>query len=267
MATATLDRLAVGPQGRNEAGRNEEVTRVAHITGLTSTDAAGIVAEMLSATGLPASGSTITVGSDTLYLVQLIPVLTRDQQTSGEVRLVYRRRELSSDAPGGTVPTLQGGAALKQVTTQLDANGDPITVEHTWPADDPDFPGETHVQGGEIQVDAAMSELVGTIVVQTASPGAIADSWVNYVNSNNWQNGEPRTWKCQRVPFTLLDDTTSPDTWELSFHFEKDRQTWDNDTTAIFIDPRTGRPPENLVENEGYKKIQYYPARNFGELF
>ena len=271
MATATIDAEFVEPVIERN-GRIEQVTRIANVTGLTQATPHGLAAEMLTATGMPASGSTISVivGSiiNTLYLEErqcrLAPV--DGALTNGVVKLVYNRRETAS-SDSGTTPTLRGGTTLKQVTTEKDRSGNPLIVEHTWPATDEDYPNKTQETGAEMTVLVPMSSLFGEFTSAESSPGNITKAWSGYVNSDTWQGGDPRTWMCTQANFDLVDDTTTPRTYRFAFSFEYDDQTWDNDTTVVFLDPRTGRPPVGLETDVGVKKIEYYPQRNFGNTF
>lgn len=284
MATAQLDVLDSGETGGAETkGQIETLTRTALITGLTSTGAADIVAEMLEATGLPTSGSTITVSGNTLYLEERRPKLIQGEQTKGEVVLVYNRRENSSASDPDATPTLRGGTSLKQISTQKDRDGFQIVVGHTWAADDPrrndpEAPVDDNgyeEQGGELSVMVPMSTLYGEFTYATNTPGAITKSYAGYVNSSSWQGGAKRTWMCTEATFDLVDQTTTPKTYRFAFTFENDDQTWDNDTTAVFIDPRTGKvPPDAVVGTDataggfpGIRQVKYYPERDFNDDF
>lgn len=273
MATAILDPQDGVIEATEHKGRIQTLRREAQITGITATGAVGVINEMLGATGLPAKGSAIVVGSDVLRLVSREP-RRGDDIGSGRVTLVYERAEGSSEEGTGSVPTLRGGSSLKQVETVYDGNGDQIVLSHTWPAthkgvypDGTPKADTTETQGGTIRVLVPMSRLSGAFQKATASPGALTESYIGHVNSSTWQGGAARTWMCTQADFELVDDTVSPPLYEFRFTFERDPETWDNDTTARFVDPDTGEPPDGLALGEGIKKVEFYPEKNFGDDF
>jgi hypothetical protein len=269
MATAQLDTL-VDIAVIVDKGMVRSLTRSVLITGLTATDGVTMAEQMLSASGLPAAGGAISVKGHLLYLENIEAKLIEGELTKATAVLSYARRDVSSSsaAGGGVTPTLRGGTALKQVTTAKDRQGNQIIVEHTWPADDDDdHKNKTQTQGGEISVLVPMSTVYGEFIEANASPGVITKAWAGHVNEDTWLGGAPRTWMCTSAKFELADFNTSPRTYRFAFEFEYDDQGWDNDTTAVFVDPRTGKPAADLVEGAGIKKIQYYPARNFGNTF
>jgi hypothetical protein len=265
MATAQLDTLR-DIRVTKERGYATSLTRSVIITGLTSTTGTAIANEILTATNMPASGSAVAIGTNLLFLDKIDAQVIEGEKTSATATLEYRRRELSYES-GGTTPTLRGGTALKQVTTAKDRQGNPIVLEHTFPSDHPMYAGQTLTQGGEISVLVPMSTLYGEYVSTSSSAGSVTQAWAGYVNSDSWQGGAPRTWMCTDVRAELVDGTTSPAWWRFAFTFEYDDQTWDNDTTAVFVDPTYGKPVADFVDGQGIKKIQYYPARNFGNTF
>ena len=278
MATAVNFQLK-GNSAKQDKGLVQEITATARVEGMTSTDS-GWVTEALSATGLPASGSSLVLASgETLYLEGRNPSLIDGERTSATVQLSYKRRDGSSSETGG-VPVLEGGTALKQIRTQKDRNGAPITVSHLWPDDSkatyPDGTpkaGTTEEVNAEIDVMVPMSTLSGEIIVQTSTPGAISQNNAGHLNSATWQGGAARTWMCTAVTFRLLDNTTTPPLYSMRFNFEYDDQTWDNDTTAVFIDPQTSQVPLidagdlPLPNGKEVVKVEYFPTTDFNQDF
>lgn len=263
MATAQLDTL-VDISFAKSKGFVTALKRSVQVTALTGSAANTIAEQILAATNMPVSGATITVGDDELYLEEISGKLRSGEQTIADVTLGYVRNQLELSASGGTVPVFSGGTSLKQVQTPFDSRGNQITVEHTWPADDPDWPNRTDSQSGVISVSVPMTAISSDVVITTTDAIAISQSWEGYVNSNTWKNGAARTWMCTQCDFILIQ---SPSKFNFSFTFEYDKETWDNDTTAIFIDPRTSKPPENLVKGVGIKPIDYAPQRYFSNTF
>ena len=262
-------------------GRINKLTREALVEGLTSTDAGAYVAEIFAAGVLP-SGS-ITVDGDALTLVsESVKVNSRNALGDATVTLNYERpgaSDVGGDPPDTSAPpVIRGGTSLKQVSTGYDGNGDPIEVTHTWPALTPEeekaaSPEEIARAGGEqtergtIEVLVPMSHLEFVFDRATSAPGAFTKSYGGHVNSSSWQGGVARTWMCTQADFELVDDSVNPHVYRMTFAFDFDPEGWDNDTTALFIDPLTGRPPKGLVDGEGIKTITYYPERDFNTDF
>lgn len=278
MATATNYRLK-NNSAKIRNGLIEEITATVLVQGLTANNYQW-VDEVLAATNMPAFGSIlITTSGQALVLEEINPSILENEQTTAEASIIYRRRDGSSSETG-TVPILEGGTAIKTVQTSRNRDGSPIEVSHDWPADTkatyPD--GSTKANTTEtvtatITVPVPMSTLRGEIYVQTATPGAITQAYAGKVNSQTWQNGEPRTWMCTESTFKLVDNTSSPPIYAIGFTFEYDEETWDNDTTAFFIDPQTGMVPEidpaNLPLPNGKEvvQVQWAQEKNFNEDF
>lgn len=261
--------------GSEKNGRLVSLRRRGYVHGLTSTNPTAYVEEVLSSAAVPSPGSAITINGSLLYLKSReVNAADSDALGDAKVDLIYERNEGSSEGDPEATPTLRGGTTLKQVETQKDAEGNQITVSHTWPSDaNGTYPngkpkaGTTETQGGKIRVLVPMSTVSGSFLKATATPGAITKAYSGHVNDSTWQSGAPRTWMCTSATFELVDDTVDPPLYKLDFTFEYDENTWDNDTTAVFIDSSTGEAPSGLVDGTGIKQIEYYPEKNFNEDF
>lgn len=247
-----------------------------YLEGVTSTTDTGYVAEIINSGVLPSFGSALSISGDLIYL-KTRTITIGDDAGFGDARadLVYERREQSTQE-SGTTPTLSVEASLKQVQTGVDRSQTAITVEYQWPEDArqqyPDGSPKastTEVQGGQISVLVPMASLTGSFTAQTDSPGARVLEYIGKVNATSWQGLPKRTWLCTRAAAVLVDDTTSPQTWEFTFNFDHDPEGWDNDTTAVFIDSSTGAPPPgiDLASENGIRKIEYYEEKNFNSDF
>jgi hypothetical protein len=252
--------------------------RRGRVFGLTSTNPTAYVSEIVSSGVLPQSGSAILVNGSTLYLGRR-NITVNDDSALGDatVDLFYRRLE-GGTSETGTTPTLRGGTTLKQIQTQKDRDGNPIYVSHLWPATShelyPDGTPKANTTERAIATINAlvpMSSISGRLIVATNTPGAITQDYAGKVNSSTWQGGAERTWLCTSATFELVDNTTSPKLYALDFVFEYDDQTWDNDTTAVFINPDTGQVPEvedvPLPNGKEVVQVQYYQTKNFNEDF
>lgn len=278
MAIATNWQL-VSNTAKMEKGRIAEITATTQIVGITATDHQW-VDQALAATGLPSIGSQLAMATgERLRLMEINPTLREGEQSIADATLIYRVLDGSS-SEGNGVPVLTGGTALKSVQTSRYRDGSAIEVEHTWPANSKaTFPdgsskaGEVETVTATITVPVPMSTLHGEIFVQTATPGAISQEYAGKVNKVTWQNGAPRTWMCTECSFELVDNTSSPAIWAIRFSFEYDQETWDNDTTAFFIDPQTGMVPEidaadqPLPNGKEVVQVEWALEKDFNEDF
>lgn len=197
-----------------------------------------------------------------------VPVLTYLERFEGEVlttgdvqfKIIYK---------GFPAGQLEFSASLSSVESNIDADGNVITVQYTYPTDattyigDPRWAGKTITQGGLITRQAP--ELTYTVKL-TVTGGLVAVT--NIVSLEGGTNmsayavgsiqGAPRTWLVTAVRALSRDGGF---TFELSFSIQYRESTWDQ--TAMFINPGDGKPPPNLVQGTGYKTVKTPPAVNF----
>ena len=257
MATVYIDRLTT-LAAVEDRGAVIQLTRQALVVGLAETDF-DVIFEALDEAGVPAAGSTPT-GYDNLVLVKRSPTLVPGEQSKVLVTLEY-----VSKRDAGYAFTFSGGTALKQITTQVSGNGSPLTVQHTWPGDDNDWPSETHTQGSECQVYLPETEMHATGLMDTDYPQRISSLWTGCVNDSPWAFGRAGYFIVSNVTWNPHDMSTSPRKWEFTFTFQYDRTGWQ--PVYSFIDPRTGRAPANLVDNVGRKTLLWYPSADYNTLF
>lgn len=265
---------------REENGTITGITRKAFVRGLTGTDF-NVMYDVLEAAGIPASGSAPSGGEYGSWPLRLRRRnVTMTDPDSAEVVLEYGLlNDQGQDLKQGLyTDTMLGGVAVgkltcsvQQQTTNLyrdpdDDSGskETIILEHTYPADDPDYPSQTVQQSGEITVYVPQKNLsVEGVLVQNTTPTSLADDIVGAVNSIYWMSGEPYTWLCTEMTWEYrgrnIDEETNM--YHIALQFQHNKDTWN--PTAVFIDDRTGRPPENLVSGEGYQYIRYHKAVNF----
>ena len=259
MATATAEIIADSIVLEEEGGAVVSFKVTYLVTGLVGTGSAKFT-EALSATGLPAALSVPTLSAN-LVLVKRTPRLIGDNNnTRLKVDLEYVSK---GDSPYNFVFT--GGTSLKQIQTEKDGAGIPITLSHTWPADDPDFPSETKTQGASVSVEAQEVRMTATGILSRDYPWRESAEWVGFLNSTPWADGGARQWRCQDVSFESFDKSTSPPKYLFHYEFVFDGLGWQ--PGVVFIDPRTGKPPENLVAGTGTKTVGWYPTKDFNEQF
>jgi hypothetical protein len=260
--TARLDTVTT-LEANEVRGRLESVTREAIVTGLTGTDWS-ILTTALDNLGL-AAGSQLSSSYPRLKLIGRNPTYAGGKSGNQQVRV---RLEYEYE---DTTPRFSGGTTIEQTTTQLDVNGDPITLSFTWPADtEAVFPNgkskasATEVQGGDVPVTVQHSNITAVVVLQTKRPGNVSEGWANHVNSTPWNGGEARQWKCTGVDFEEFDTSQSPPKWRFTFEFEKNSDGWDS--TIWFFDPDTNKPVVGAVSGTGYKTPEILPERDFNQF-
>lgn len=263
-------------------GNIATVTRKAIVTGLEGVDFS-VMYDALEAAGIPEANAKLdNTGSSAGLRVRERSVKMVDKGTA-EVLIRYGllNDEGQSFSAGGfesavfNVPALSGrmSCSVQQTTTNLYEDPDDddgikrtIILQHTWPLSDPDYPGKTVQQSGEIQVFVPQKTYVVEGYAHYYSPNTIADSVIGCVNDRKWLSGDENTWMCTEVTWKYAGSKTgdpvgASDYYHMSFQFQHNPDTWN--PTAVFIDERTGRPPENLVAGEGYQYIRYHKAVNF----
>lgn len=257
-----------------DRGRIKSLTRAYILRGLDATSPATYVQQVSQYSGIP-RGITVVHGVALWY--QSERITTGDSVPIGFARVDVTFERPASGFTGqqqqsGTLQ-LRGGSGLKQVVTELDREGNPITVQHTWPADSkavyPDGSpkaGTTETQGGSIRVNVPTSDLSVVIFRATNAPGVFQRQIVGKVNATTWQGGAARTVLCTGAPFELVDEAQDPYIYRFTLNFAHDPETWDNDTTVRFIDASTGQPPADLVDGTGIKSIEYYEAVDFNAI-
>ena len=221
-----------------------------------------VVEQALLQPTVPQYGSSPTE-YPTLVLVKRNAKLVPGTHNQVEIILEYGNR-LSA----GIDFVIEGTSSLSQVTTQLDIYGDPIALEHTYPADDPDpnYASKTFEQGGIVQVLDTVTTLSAKGVLGIADPPSFIGSWIKTLNGTYWYGGEVGEWLITNIDFKPINVTDANDPfYQFTFQFSYKRGGWNPD--AVFTDARTGKPPSGLVEGTGYKTVDSYLYSNYNKLF
>lgn len=254
---ATL-KLRNGHSGVTDAKGWKELTRTAIIQGLTGDGDARLDAA-LEVSGMPEIGDAHPHVSD-LKLKEIRPEAATPSVV--KVRLVYRRLEPTSWENPQDNPdymNIQVGTTVSQVQSNLDVDGNPITVSYT-PS------GESEVTVSSL---VTKTESRSTIVIErreSSSPGDNSREYTNTVNIAGWRHdpgAQPRTWKCVSI-VGRSDD--GGDTYLVTYTFEFKADMWDFD--VVYIDSSTGRPPSNPAPSasNGIETYQLYEMKNFNSL-
>lgn len=163
---------------------------------------------------------------------------------------------------GSWIP--KGNGSLNQIQIAKDLIGFPITVSHTFPTDDPNWHGQEVTQGAKVNQFRPLAELTYTGLIRPASILLEQVKYIGKTNSATWNYGAPGLWLCTNFTYELWDKATNPDTWLCEVTFQADGSRWTQ--TAVFVDPATGKEPENLVNGVGIKEIVTQYAVDFNNL-
>lgn len=263
MATAKIDHVSM-LECSERFGIIEKLVRRARVIDLESTDYTVLMAA-LAAAGVPAAGARLS-GAPNVVLKERVVRLVQEDKTKCDVDLTYgliADQGQSIDAPPYGILVGKATTTMSQTTTNLDRDGNTIVLSHTYPSDDPDFPGQTIEEGGEIQVQVPQDALSYQGIKTTFFPWLIRSSIKGRVNASAFAGGEPGQWLCTTADYEIADGG-APNRYYFTFAFEFNEDGWQ--PTAIFTDSRTGKPPVGLVPDVGYKTVNFYKEADFESI-
>lgn len=266
MATAKIDRVSL-LECQEEDGAVVRLVTQARVIGITDTSPVALLSA-LAASGIPAAGSTPS-GFTNLFLRQRNAKIVDADAGTVDVDLVYEKKSATSapwqnfDAPADSAIVGEMTVDVQQVTTNLDGEGNQITVRHTFPSTDVDFPSQEITQGGEVTYYEPQRRFTVRGIKNTNRPWLLATAILGKVNESAWSSGGPREWLCVGARWDIHDRSGS-NRHLMEFSFQHNPNTWD--PTVVFIDNRSGKPPENLIENVGYKKVLILPQVAFEQV-
>jgi hypothetical protein len=242
------------------------VRRKAIVTGLTGTTWE-ILYDVLDQAGLPSFGSFLddARGAHLALTDRNVQMVDLDK---AEVELIYgtfndRGQQLGVDYGITYRPAagkMTASVVQKRVNFYRENGVGPkqlILLHHTYPKDDPDYGGKTVPQTGEIDVNLPGHNFTIEGVRAAVAPWNIGKALVGAINDSVWLGEAKHSWMCTSVSWEFR----GAGMYFMSFEFQHDPDTWN--PGAVFIDERTGRPPENLLPGIGYKSIRYHKEANF----
>jgi len=271
MATLRAD-LTRDIKGSEQGGVMQSMRRMFLIESLSSTNVS-ILKEALETPGLPAYGDVHSVYPNLVVINRDVEIL----ENSTDKAFVYceygpMSRDVFQSQEGEFRVT--GGTGLIQKRIAYDGYGNQLTVSHTFPAGDPDYPSETVEQGAEADVLSPQTTIVMEGIIRTAYPHYISAGSAGYLNGTYWAGGAPYTWMCTDVRWELFQppDTNSINgldwflpRWRFTFEFLYEPET--HIPYVIYRDERTNLPPPDLVGGTGYTAINWYPVGDFNQLY
>lgn len=170
------------------------------------------------------------------------------------------------DEQGGQSITIETGARIVEVETDLDNDGDPITVTYNFGADFPvaDLPdpsqGLVQTQRGLIRRGEPACFMILTRI-EEADPSLVAGQYTGDTNEKEWRGGAPRTWRCEGITGTLLKNGY----YNVRYEFAKNPKTWD--TTVYFRDKNGNVPSDVDVESGDGVTVVEARTSDFADAF
>ncbi len=256
-----VDRLEGGSVKKTKDGW--DIVRACSVSGLDDTNDADArlieaVTEVIAVVGdIYAAHPTITAALITDFVPRALST------TSVEVRVQYKTVVYPVDEAVAT--SIEVGSSLSQVESNMDVNDNLISLEYTYPDDyeDEGLAGTTQTQGGTVSRQVAETTLVFSRR-ESVSPGTKSRTYTGATNASGWDvdpGAGAGTWMCSGILGRSDDNGVS---YDVTYNFQYRADLWKG--TAFFIDPRTGKPPPDLVEGTGYKVIDQYSELDFDVL-
>lgn len=243
--------------------------------------------EVLRAPGLPRRGDPFD-GNDALFVRTLNVTNIEDCTTKWEVVVEYGWPEtiggpFDNPPDAEAVPMLEIDSTVVIKRTNIDVDGNLIRIEgyHASIYDDDGLPigskAEAEpIQGGMVDVPVSLTVLRysrreppvdnrnrGVAFKSMLYTGKTNIEPIDASGTGQW--ADPHTWLCTRLG-AVSDDggLTFNVTYEFTFNPDKWR------ATAVYIDPKTGQPGDNLsildthtMSGNGVKTFQVVGAANF----
>lgn len=262
MATATKWKITEWEQVEEE-GVVIALTLVWRTDALTNTYGDNrTLDEALAVSGVPQHGDRAP-GNTNLVLHRRTPRPVIDKPTSAEVVCEYKT---IADWENSFV--FSGGTSLNQIQTDKDIYGNRITLSYTYPSDYPveDLRSQVYTTSINESVYVPRMTMTATGSLYVNYPNQIAQDWAWHMNSTFWAGWPAGYWMCTACDFTARDIGLGRNhLWKFTWTFELNPQGWP--VVAKIIDPNTGNVPDDVVEGTGTKSVDWYPSRDFNELF
>ncbi len=248
MSKVKLDRIEGSSLRRMAEGF--EAVRVAYVIGLGG-DACGRLRQAVEAEGIPRVGQPHpTIENLVVQLVAVEP----DGPHAAKVLIHYRSREVGGGSAGGG--RVEVGSTLNQRLTETNLSGERITVAYTATGDDSDL----QIQGTRVPALRPQTTLQFSRN-ESNNPARLARQFVGTVNQARIFDGDSQTWLCTAITGKSSDGAVS---FDVTYEFQHNADGWQPQVS--YIDPRTNRPPADLVLGVGLKEIAIYKQTDFREL-
>jgi hypothetical protein len=266
MSLAVVLDIVDGSRAEYSLSNGWTFTRIAKVTGVTG-DGNARLASAIEATGMPSLGASHPVKA--VAKLQKMSCAGESGEIY-EVELYYAQRFGGSEStyPAlGEPPVVEVGSSLSQVESNLDYQGNIISVSYTYPNDyydsrfAPGGVGKTLTQSVPVARLAPEGSLVFRLT-ELYSPESMIETYQGKLNSQEWRGKAEKTWLCSEISGFTSDLGAS---YKNRYVFQYRSDGWD--TRVVFNSPDTGRPPHDLVEDTGTKLVQIAGTADFNLLF
>lgn len=254
------------------------LTREVRAHGLSSQVDYNVLVAAMNRAGVPQYGATLTSAANrvefgALSLIErAAKAVANDDKDAWSIMLKY---EHLMDGPfqylmnpsSGFIMVRGRSSVTEKETNFFQYKGDQarprvqILVSHTYPFNtevplvryEPDYPGQTQIQGGEIKIPFPQDNVKMEGVIRTNDPWYIKGLIHRKLNKYTWLGKPPRHWCCTEVefdcinprrPLTAVDVGAEARLYRFALEFQENFDGWD--PTVTFIDKRTGLPPHNV---------------------
>lgn len=153
-------------------------------------------------------------------------------------------------------PQVKVGSALRQQLTETDFSGNRITVAYSSSGSDENM----ITQGARVAVLRPQTELTLSRL-ETTHPARTARIYAGTINRSSIFDGAPGTWLCTAIHGNSDD---GGQTFLVTYQFQFDSEGWQ--PTVSYTDPKTNRPPADLVPGIGIKQVMLYRDEEFKNL-
>ena len=270
MASVTLDLISFLEADERD-GMLQRLVRVAYVSGISGITDYSVLTSALDEAGVPAYGDTLTENTANneyyMRLVERNPRLIDKDKV--EIQLVYESilnspQFLHDPRANQILGSVR--CSIQQKTSSTNKFGDEVTVQYTYPADDSYNRSGTDEQGVEFQYYEAQRSVVIEGIKIEQMPWLIANRIVGRVNSVPFSGEAVRTWLCTACNWRpgWQGRAVSNNHYYMDFEFQFDADTWD--PVVRWIDPNTGRPPKDLVQDVGIKTIEKLEEVDFEDI-
>lgn len=153
-------------------------------------------------------------------------------------------------------PQVKVGSALRSQTTETDLAGNRITVAYSASGNDKDLT----TQGSRVSVLRSQTEL-SFARVESIHPALRAKKYAGTINRTTIFEGVPGTWLCTSISGKSDDGGL---TFLTTYLFQYNESGWQ--PIISYTDPKTNRPPADLVAGIGIKVVTLYREEDFKNL-
>ncbi|HAI12223.1 MAG TPA: hypothetical protein DCM28_11000 [Phycisphaerales bacterium] len=174
-----------------------------------------------------------------------------DGPNAANITITYHDPSGNGDHPKVSIDT-----ALRQHTTETDLDGNRITVSYSNTGEDVDM----IAQGARVSVLRPQTQLTFTRL-ENAHPAKTAKTYAGTINRSSIFQGAPQTWLCTSIDATSDDGGNS---FLVTYQFQYNASGWQ--PTVSYTDPKTNRPPADLVADVGIKQVELYRLEEFKNL-